>query len=80
MRVDKRTVASDSFMINSLSVLMDFCMPFMDPTFSKIDKIDPEYLRKCRGRIDVSEATKMHATQSEAKEFYEEYQMEGTGV
>lgn len=70
MQVDRRTVASDGFMINNLSVLMDFCTPFMDASFSKIDKIDPEYLRKCNGRIDVSEMTKMHATQQEAKEFY----------
>lgn len=74
MRVDRRTVASDGYMLNSLSVLIDFCVPFMDASFSKIDKIDPEYLRKCKGRIDVSEMTKMHATQEEARDYYGQVQ------
>lgn len=70
MRVDRRTVSSDGFMINTFSVLMDLAAPFMDLSFSKIDKIDSEYFRKCKGRIDVSEVTKIHATADEAKEYY----------
>ena len=80
MRVDRRTVASDGFMINSLSVLMDLSTPFMDATFSKIDKIDPEYFRKCRGRVDVKDVTKMHATSDEAKDYYNDYQTDTNGL
>lgn len=70
MRVDRRTVSSDGFMINNFSVLMDFATPFMDASYSRIDKIDVEYFRKCKGRIDISEMTKIHATSEEAKEYY----------
>ena len=70
MRVDRRTVSSDGFMINNFSVLMDFATPFMDASYSRIDKIDVEYFKKCKGRIDISEMTKIHATSEEAKEYY----------
>lgn len=75
MRVDRRTVSSDGFMINTFSVLMGLAAPFMDLSFSKIDKIDAEYFRKCRGRIDIKEVTKIHATGDEAKEYYNDYAM-----
>jgi len=70
MRVDRRTVSSDGFMINNFSVLMDFATPFMDASYSRIDKIDVEYFKKCKGRLDISEMTKIHATSEEAKEYY----------
>lgn len=76
MQVDRRTVASDSFMLNSLSVLIDFAAPFMDAKYEKIDKIDPDYFQKCRGRMDIKDMTKMHADLQRAKEYYKDYQID----
>lgn len=77
MQVDPRTVSSDGFMINAFSILMDFSAPFMDASYSKIDKIDPEYFRKST-RLDIQDVTKINATGEEAKEYYNGYQvMEG---
>jgi ubiquitin conjugation factor E4 B len=72
MQVDPRTVSSDGFMINSFNVLMDFSAPFMDGSFSKIDKIDPEYFRKSI-RMDIQDVTKINASGEEAKEYYSGY-------
>lgn len=78
MQVDPRTVSSDGFMINAFSVLMDFSAPFMDASFSKIDKIDAEYFRKS-ARLDIQDVTKINATGEEAKEYYHDYQVPGGG-
>lgn len=78
MQVDPRTVSSDGFMINAFSVLMDFSAPFMDATYSKMDKIDPEYFRKS-ARLDIQDVTKINATGEEAKEYYNGYQVAADG-
>lgn len=70
MRIDRRTVSSDGFMINLFVVLLDLAAPFTDASYSKLDKVDPDYFRKCNGRIDISDMTKIHATLEEAKEYY----------
>lgn len=69
LRVDPHSVSSHGYLINLHTALLSFASPFMDPTFSKIDKIDPLYF-KHSDRIDVLEETKMSATQTEANEFY----------
>lgn len=74
MQVDPRTVSSDGFMINTFSILMDFSAPFMDPSYSKMDKIDPEFFRKS-ARLDIEDVTKINASGEEAKEYYHEYQV-----
>lgn len=78
MQVDPRTVSSDGFMINTFSVLMDFSTPFMDFSYSKIDKIDPEYFRKS-ARLNIEDVTKINATGEEAKEYYHGYQIPENG-
>lgn len=74
MQVDPRTVSSDGFMINTFSVLMDFSAPFMDPSYSKMDKIDAEYFRKS-ARLDIEDVTKINASGEEAKEYYHGYKV-----
>ena len=69
MQVDDRIVSSDGFMINVTVSLDQLCEPFMDATFSKIDRIDVDYLR--RGpRIDIKEETKLNADQQASDAFY----------
>lgn len=69
MRVDERTVSSDGFMMN-ITVILDYlCEPFMDATFSKVDKIDVGYLRR-KPRVDIKEETKMNADQQASDDFY----------
>ena len=41
----------------------------MDATFSKVDKIDPSYLRKSP-RIEIEDETKINADQNTADRFY----------
>lgn len=74
MQVDPRTVATDAFMINAFSVLMDFSSPFMDASYSKIDKIDAEYFRKTK-RLDIKDLTKINSSGEDAKEYYHDYEV-----
>ena len=69
MRVNPKEVSSDGFMINVTNILDQLCEPFMDATFSKIDRIHPEYLRRSP-RVDIQEETKINADQKAADEFY----------
>ena len=69
MQVDKSTVSSDGFMINVTVCLDQLCEPFMDATFSKIDRIDVEYLQR-KPRVDIKEETKLNANQSTSDEYY----------
>ena len=71
MRVRSREVASDGFMVNLFEVLMRFCDPFMDLKYSKIDRIDPEYLRRQK-RFQIGDLTRLNASESEAKEWSDE--------
>lgn len=69
IQVDPKEVASDGFMMN-VTVVLDFlCEPFMDSTFSKIDRIDVGYLRRSP-RVDIKEETKLNADQSQSDSFY----------
>lgn len=55
---------------NYLKLCLDrLCEPFMDATFSKIDKIDPTYLRRCP-RVHIKDETKINADQKTADDFY----------
>lgn len=71
MRVNPLTVASDGFMVNLYVVLLKFSEPFMDPNYTKIDRIDVEYLRTQK-RFDVSSLTRLNATEPEANQWSEE--------
>ncbi|KAK7981070.1 hypothetical protein PG989_013527 [Apiospora arundinis] len=76
MRIDPREVASDGFMVNTTAVLDQLCQPFLDSTFSKVSKIDIDYLRRSP-RVDVSDETKLNADQAASDAFYEK-KAEGT--
>lgn len=76
MRVDYKTVSSDGFMVNITSCLDRLCDPFMDATFSKIDRIDVNYLRR-NPRVTIQDETKINADQKESDAFFEQ-KVEGT--
>jgi ubiquitin conjugation factor E4 B len=69
IQVDNKTVSSDGFMVNVTVILDRLCEPFMDATFSKIDRIDVEYLRR-KPRVSIEDETKVNADQHESDEFY----------
>ena len=71
MQVDSKLVSSDGFMINVTVCLDQLCEPFMDATFSKIDRIDVDYLRH-NPRVDIREETKLNADQNASDRFYSE--------
>lgn len=69
IQVDPKDVASDGFMMNVTVVLDYLCEPFMDTTFSKIDRIDIGYFRRSP-RVDIKEETKLNADQAQSDNFY----------
>ena len=75
MQVDRKTVSSDGFMININVCLDQLSEPFMDATFSKVDRIDVGYLRR-RPRVEIKDETKLNADQHASDEFYS-HQLEG---
>ena len=69
MQVNQKEVSSDGFMINITTCLDQLCEPFMDATFSKIDKVQVEYLRRSP-RIEIKDETKLNADQKASDNFY----------
>ncbi|GAP83643.1 putative ubiquitin conjugation factor E4 B [Rosellinia necatrix] len=69
LQVKATEVASDGFMVNVTAILDKLCEPFMDATFSKINKIDLDYLRRTP-RVDMSDETKLNADQATSDAFY----------
>ena len=69
MQVDRKTVSSDGFMINVTVCLDQLCEPFMDASFSKVDRIDVGYLRRSP-RVDIKDETKLNADQNASDSFY----------
>ncbi|TQS39346.1 hypothetical protein Golomagni_00131 [Golovinomyces magnicellulatus] len=69
LRPDPTTLSTDGFLINITAVLDGLCSPFMDLSFSKIDKIDINYFRK-NPRIDIKEETKLNADQDASNNYY----------
>ncbi|KAK7203331.1 ubiquitin elongating factor core-domain-containing protein [Myxozyma melibiosi] len=70
------TTSTDAFMLNLTAVLNKLCEPFIDATFSKIDRIDPLYFKKS-DRIDIAEEVKLNADQNGYKAYMED-RIEGT--
>jgi ubiquitin conjugation factor E4 B len=70
IQVDEKQVSSDGFLMNVTVILDGLCEPFMDSTFSKISKIDPEYFRR-NPRIDIKDETKLNSDQKTSDKFYE---------
>ncbi|TKY88656.1 hypothetical protein EX895_002287 [Sporisorium graminicola] len=79
MQVRQELVASDGYMVNLYEMLLRFAEPFMDAGFTKIDRIDLEYLRK-QTRFDIQDLTRINATEAEAKEWTQQGQAEPTGA
>ncbi|KAH9819920.1 ubiquitin elongating factor core-domain-containing protein [Melampsora americana] len=68
MQVDPAIVSSDGFIINTQAVLLQFAGPFLDPQFSKIDKVDPLYFKHSK-RLNIMDETKISATKEESDAF-----------
>ncbi|KAH7040368.1 ubiquitin elongating factor core-domain-containing protein [Microdochium trichocladiopsis] len=69
LQVKANEVAADGLMVNVTVVLDKLCEPFMDSTFSKMDRIDIDYLRRSP-RVDMSDETKLNADQATADAYY----------
>ncbi len=70
MQVDEKEVSSDGFMMNVTIILDELCEPFMDAAFSKVSKIDVDYLRRSP-RVEIKDETKLNADQTASDKFYE---------
>lgn len=71
MQVDPKDISTDGFMLNITAVLDRFCEPFMDATFSKVEKIDVRYFKR-KPRIDIEDETKLNADHATADKYYAE--------
>lgn len=69
LRPDPTTLSTDGFLLNITVVLDGLCSPFMDVSFSKIDKIDSQYFRR-KPRICITEETKLNADQESSVNYY----------
>jgi ubiquitin conjugation factor E4 B len=56
--------------MNVTVVLDGLCEPFMDATFSKVDRIDVEYLRR-NPRVEIKDETKLNADENASNEYYQ---------
>ncbi|KAI2616310.1 ubiquitin conjugation factor E4 [Hypoxylon sp. NC1633] len=72
LQVKPTEVASDGFMVNLTAVLDQLCQPFMDATYTKINRIDTDYLRR-DPRVNMSDETRLNADQTTAMTFQAEY-------
>ena len=69
LQVDEKAVSPDGMMVNITICLDQLCEPFMDSSFTKIDRIDIDYLRR-NPRVDISDETKINADQHASDKFY----------
>lgn len=76
MQIVPGTISTDAFMLNLTAILNKLCEPFVDATFSKIDKIDPLYFKKSE-RVDIKEEVKLDADQNTFNAYIED-RIEGT--
>lgn len=76
MQVDPTQVSSDGFMFNITTCLDQLCEPFMDAAFTKIDRVDADYLHR-DSRVDMRDETKINADQHASDAFYSK-RVEGT--
>ncbi|PGH27512.1 hypothetical protein AJ80_00753 [Polytolypa hystricis UAMH7299] len=76
IQVDEKLVSSDGFMFNITSCLDQLCEPFMDAAFTKIDRIEVNYLQR-KPRVQMRDETKINADQQTSDAFYDQA-IEGT--
>ncbi|EEP77058.1 conserved hypothetical protein [Uncinocarpus reesii 1704] len=71
LQTNPEEVSTDGFMFNITTCLDQLCEPFMDAAFTKIDRIDLNYLRR-NPRVQIKDETKINADQKASDEFYSE--------
>ncbi|KAK2749637.1 hypothetical protein FQN57_005859 [Myotisia sp. PD_48] len=76
LKPDPAQLSSDGFMFNITTCLDQLCEPFMDAAFTKIDRIEADYLRR-NPRIQIRQETKINADQQASDEFYDQ-KIDGT--
>lgn len=69
LRPDEKQLSSDGFMMNVTVILDELCEPFMDTTFSKVSRIDVNYLRRTP-RVEIKDETKLNADKNASDKFY----------
>lgn len=68
-----KKLASDGFMFNISFLLIRLSLPFLNhPTYSKLDKIDPNFFGGKNKLLDVKEESRVYASSTEAEEFYKD--------
>ena len=65
MQITPLACASHGGACNLSAVALRLCMPFIDPNTRKFLKIDPNYPRSQRCRLDLNEVTRLAATADE---------------
>lgn len=71
---DPAKLAGDGIMFNISIILMKLSGPFLEyPTYSKLDKIDMNYLGNPQSLLDLKDESRINATMKEAAEFYNEH-------
>ncbi|KAI9183809.1 Ubiquitin conjugation factor E4 [Blastocladiella emersonii ATCC 22665] len=70
MHINLEQVASFGFTQNVTHVLLKACEPFMLPPYTKVHLIDTQYFRNPKCKYDVSNLTKMNASDQEAKAYF----------
>lgn len=73
---DFKKLSSNAFMNNLSLVLIRLSQPFLDPSLSKLDKIDLEYFQKSKQLIDISDETRANATNAEANDYLSTHKSE----
>ncbi|KOS21891.1 Ubiquitin conjugation factor E4 [Escovopsis weberi] len=68
IQVNPAEVSSDGFMVNITAILDRFCEPFMDNSFSKIDKIHVRHIRP-HPLVNIQDETKLNADQAASDAF-----------
>ena len=76
IHADPKTISSDGFIVNVTACLDQLCEPFMNTTFSKVDKIAVEYFRR-NPRVDIKEESLVNGDLHTSDAFYKE-QVGGT--
>lgn len=64
-------LASNAFVTNITLLLVRFSQPFLDISYTKLDKIDVNYFNNLNLFIDLSQETRMNSDFKEADEFYD---------
>ncbi|ODQ65742.1 hypothetical protein NADFUDRAFT_46380 [Nadsonia fulvescens var. elongata DSM 6958] len=65
------SVSGDGFMTNVTLILIKLAEPFIDPSCTKITKVDPDYFCKT-DLINIDEETKISSDLAESKKYYQE--------